>query len=338
MNLIAEVPNTTPSISEPALSVRDLVIEFGKGRSLLDVILKRPESKARAVDHVSFDIRRGEILGLVGESGSGKSTIAKTLMGIHRPTDGTVDVAGRSPWALSARELLSFRRSVQMVFQDPYGSLNPRLTVRNAIAEPLRVHSLVAGDMIDAEVDRLLSLVGLSSGFADRKPRALSGGQRQRVGLARALALRPSILVLDEPVAALDVSIQAQILNLLLDLRDDLRLTMLFVAHELGVVRQVADRVAVLYLGSLVEMGTADEIFDRPRHPYTQALIKAAPSLGAREKKNAALKGDLPSPYAIPSGCRFRTRCPKATELCAVKDPPTIRLSETQSAACHYAG
>lgn len=324
--------------AETVIDVRSLVVEFRKSRTLGDILAGRQPVTLRAVDDVSLDVRRGEIVGLVGESGSGKTTLGHATLGLNPITSGYASVDGFEVAELSKADLKRFHRSAQMVFQDPYGSLNPRLTVGQAIAEPLQVHKILPRAEIAGEVERLLDQVGLPAELAGRRPRALSGGQRQRVGLARALAMRPSILVLDEPVAALDVSIQAQILNLFKDLRDALNLSILFIAHELGVVRHMADRLAVMYLGRIVEIGNADEIFAAPRHPYTASLLKAVPKLEpVKRARQPALVGDLPSPYAIPSGCRFRTRCPLAQELCANQAPPLVEISASHHAECHFA-
>jgi oligopeptide/dipeptide ABC transporter ATP-binding protein len=291
----------------------------------------------RAVDGVSLAVDSREVLGLVGESGSGKTTVGRAILGLYPATVGRILFKGQDLSALRRAALSSFRRKVQMVFQDPYSSLNPRLPIGDAIAEVLRFHRIVPESEIGTEVQRLLGLVGLLPDMAGRRPRSLSGGQRQRVGLARALAVRPDFIVLDEPVAALDVSIQAQILNLLRDLGRELGLTMLLIAHELGVVRQMSHRIAVMYLGQIMELGTAEEIFERPRHPYTQGLLKAAPRLRPVKRQRAAvLQGDIPSPLDIPSGCRFRTRCPIAVARCA-EPPPEVALSVTHMARCHFA-
>jgi oligopeptide/dipeptide ABC transporter ATP-binding protein len=322
---------------QPLLAIEDLRVEFNTRRSLADVMLGRQIQAVRAVDGVRLTIAPRETLGLVGESGSGKTTVGHAVLGLHRLKVGRIIYAGEDVAHHDAEARRRFRRNVQMVFQDPYSSLNPRLAIGRAIAEVLRFHAIVADREIDGEVYRLLTMVGLSPSMAERRPRGLSGGQRQRVGLARALALRPTFMVLDEPVAALDVSIQAQILNLLKDLRDRLGLTMLFIAHELGVVRHMSDRIAVMYLGQIMEVGNAEEIFGAPRHPYTQGLLKAVPRLQPVKRQRAAvLQGDIPSPLDIPSGCRFRTRCPRAEARCG-ETPPEIQLSPTHMARCHFA-
>jgi len=324
-------------IDRPLLAIEDLRVEFSTPRSLTDVVLGRRMQPVRAVDGVSLTIAARETVGLVGESGSGKTTVGHAVLGLYRPKSGRILYAGEDIARFNAETRRDFRRNVQMVFQDPYSSLNPRLAVGRAIAEVLRFHAIVPDQEINGEVRRLLTMVGLSPSMAARRPRGLSGGQRQRVGLARALALRPTFTVLDEPVAALDVSIQAQILNLLKDLRDRLGLTMLFIAHELGVVRHMSDRIAVMYLGQIMEIGTTDEIFGAPRHPYTQGLLKAVPRLQAVKRHRAAvLQGDIPSPIDIPSGCRFRTRCPMAELRCS-ETPPEKQLSPTHMARCHFA-
>ena len=321
----------------PSLVVEDLVIEFAKSRSLADVVTGTHPPSVRAVDGVSLTVQDGETLGLVGESGSGKSTIGKAILGLYRPNRGTIRFEGKTFAERDEREQAAFRRRVQIVFQDPYSSLNPRLKIGSAVAEVLRFHAIVPPTEIEAEVQRLLSLVGLPGAMAERRPRELSGGQRQRAGLARALAVRPSFLVLDEPVAALDVSIQAQVLNLLGDLRRELGLTMLFVAHELGVVRHMSDRLAVMYLGQIMETGPSDAVFRDPRHPYTRALLNAVPKMTTIKRQRAAVtQGEIPSPLNIPSGCRFRTRCPMAQPICETV-PPDVTVGPGHNARCHFA-
>jgi oligopeptide transport system ATP-binding protein len=328
---------TRAAATRDLLRIEDLVIAFKSPRSVVDAALGRATPTVRAVDGVSLMVGAGETVGLVGESGSGKTTVGRAILGLIKPASGRIFYDGQDVASLKSAELARFRRQVQIVFQDPYSSLNPRLPVGKAIAEVLRFHRILPEAEIAGEVRRLLDRVGLLPDMAERLPRGLSGGQRQRVGLARALAVRPRFLVLDEPVAALDVSIQAQILNLLKDLRDELGLTMLFIAHELGVVRHMSDRIAVMYLGKIVETGTAPEIFTTPRHPYTQGLLKAVPRLEPLKRTRAAvLQGEVPSPLAIPSGCRFRTRCPIAEPLCT-KEPEAAKLSDTHYARCHFA-
>ncbi len=324
---------------QPLLSVRDLAVHFPRGRSLADFLTRKPAAVARAVDGVSLDVYRNETVGLVGESGSGKTTLGRAILGLCKPTSGQILFNGQSTTVSDPAARQNLHRGLQMVFQNPYSSLNPRMTVAQTIGEALRFHDIVLPEEIPAEINRLLSLVGLAPEMASRSPRALSGGQCQRVGLARAMSVRPTMLVLDEAVAALDVSIQAQVLNLLLDLRASHGLAMIFIAHELSVVRHISHRVAVMYLGKIVEIGTRDEIFDRPQHPYTQSLLAAVPRLGGgKRKRQAALQGDVPSPYDIPFGCRFRTRCPKAQPICRSSVPPSRRVSATQVADCHFVG
>ena len=323
---------------EALLSIRDLVVEFPRRRSLSNFMAGQAAVSAHAVDGVSLDIHPHETMGLVGESGSGKTTLGRAILGLYRPTAGQILFRGQNVIDPSPGTRQLLHRSLQMVFQNPYSSLNPRMTVAQTIGEALRFHRIVPEQGIPAEIERLLGLVGLAPETATRTPRALSGGQCQRVGLARAMSVRPAMLVLDEAVAALDVSIQAQVLNLLLDLRDNLGLTMIFIAHELSVVRHISHRVAVMYLGKIVEIGTREEIFGRPAHPYTQSLLAAVPRLGtAKRQRRAALQGDVPSPYDIPPGCRFQTRCPMVQSICRTVVPPKVRVSPTQAADCHFA-
>ena len=326
------------SPAEPILEVENLSVSFGKRRGLLDLLRGRPAARVRAVNGVSFQIQPHETLGLVGESGSGKTTLGRTLLRLYSPESGTIRFLGRDLTQLDGGAMRELRRDMQLVFQDPYSSLNPRFTVSQTLGEVLRFHGVCAENEVSAKVAQLLDMVGLSPDLAGRRPVALSGGQRQRVGLARALALRPRFLVLDEPVAALDVSIQAQVLNLLESLRAELGLTMLFIAHELSVVRHMSTRVAVMYLGEIVEIGTTQEIFEAASHPYTQSLLRAVPRLVAERRQRAAvLKGDVPSPLAIPPGCPFHPRCPRAEAICKTERPPETRVSETHVSRCHFA-
>lgn len=294
--------------------------------------------RLRAVDGVSFSISEGEAVGLVGESGCGKSTVAKLMMRLLTPTSGRVVFMGRDITRLGRREMRPLRRNMQIVFQDPFASLNPGMKAGDIVAEPLVVHE--GGRPEARKVGELLELVGLHPGDGQKYPHEFSGGQRQRISIARALALRPKLLVLDEPVSALDVSIQAQIINLLIELKESLGLAYLFIAHDLSVVRHVCERVAVMYLGKIVELGIRDEVFSRPCHPYTQALVSAVPApepLSRSERSRILLTGDVPSPIDPPSACGFRTRCWKAEELCATETPLLEqRLVGSGRAACHF--
>jgi oligopeptide transport system ATP-binding protein len=324
------------SAAEPLLVVDDLHKSFPVRQSTLDRLRFRPAARAIAVDGVSLSVERGDTLGVVGESGSGKTTLARLLLRLMRADSGSIRFDGTDVMGADAGELRRIRRQMQMVFQDPYSSLNPRLKVGVAIAEPAIVHGVVTKDGAASYVAELLSLVGLPETAAQRYPRQLSGGQRQRVAIARALALKPEFLIADEPVSALDVSIQAQILNLLDDLLRSLNLTTVFIAHQLSVVRHITNRVAIMYLGRIVETGPTERVFTSPQHPYTAALLEAAPrpDPSTRHRK-PAIRGDIPSPLAIPSGCRFRTRCPFAIERCAVDDPALLPVEPGHDVACH---
>ena len=327
------------SSNEVVLSVRDLVKHFPLTKG---VVVKRQVGAVQAVDGVSFDLHRGETLGIVGESGCGKSTLAKLLMVLERPTSGQASLHGDDLYAARGRALRRLRRQIQIVFQDPYSSLNPRMTVGDIVGEPFDIHPDVApkGDRVK-RVKELLDVVGLNPEHINRYPHQFSGGQRQRIGIARGLALKPSVIICDEPVSALDVSVQAQVINLLADLQDEFDLSYIFIAHDLSVVRHISDRVGVMYLGKLVELGDDRQIYERPVHPYTQALLSAVPlpdPEGREDRNRIVLTGDPPSPVNPPSGCRFRTRCWKATERCAQEEPELIiRPGTDHVSACHFA-
>ncbi|MGD0967343.1 MAG: dipeptide ABC transporter ATP-binding protein [Candidatus Aquilonibacter sp.] len=319
----------------PLVEVRDLVKYFPIHAGLLS----RHVADVKAVDGVSFDIEAGETLGLVGESGSGKTTIGRMLLHLLPATSGSITYNGAEITTMRADDIRRLRRQIQIIFQDPYASLNPRMTIGEIIGEPLRIHGIATGKAAKDRVQELLRLVGLRPYSANRYPHEFSGGQRQRIGIARALAVDPKFIVCDEPVSALDVSIQAQVINLLEDLQQQLGLTYLFIAHDLSVVRHISTRVAVMYVGKLVELSTRDEIYERPLHPYTQALLSAIPipdPVAERRRKRIVLTGDIPSPVDPPTGCRFHTRCPVAFERCTVEDPAFRDYGGGHLAACHW--
>ena len=333
----AEAKTKRDDKGDVILSVRNLKKHFPINAGF---ILQRQVGAVRAVDGISFDVKRGETLGLVGESGCGKSTTGRTILQLYKPTDGQVIYDGQDLTSISSQEMRTIRRKMQIIFQDPFASLNPRMTVGSIISEPLVIHNLYPDKEERQEyVESLLETVGLNPYFINRYPHEFSGGQRQRIGIARALALRPSFIVADEPISALDVSIQAQVVNLMEDLQQEMNLTYLFIAHDLSMVRHICDRVAVMYLGKIVELGNTDDVYDNPMHPYTQSLLSAVPEPDPSkesDRKRILLKGDLPSPANPPAGCNFNTRCPVEFDLCHHElDPELIEVEPGHWAACH---
>ncbi|HEY8297709.1 MAG TPA: dipeptide ABC transporter ATP-binding protein [Candidatus Baltobacteraceae bacterium] len=329
------MPIETAAPSSTLVDVKDLVKYF----PIHSGLLSRHVGDVKAVDGVSFDIRKGETLGLVGESGSGKTTIGRLLLKLLPATSGEVFFEGRDVLKLNRTDVRSLRKDIQIIFQDPFASLNPRMTVGDIVGEPIRIHNIAHGKAADTRVQDLLNLVGLQPYHANRYPHEFSGGQRQRVGIARALAVDPKFIVCDEPVSALDVSIQAQVINLLEDLQKQLGLTYLFIAHDLSVIRHISTRVAVMYVGKIVEVADRDPLYHNPLHPYTQALLSAIPIPDPRverRRKRIVLTGDIPSPVNPPSGCRFHTRCPVAFDRCTIEEPPLREYAPGHSAACHW--
>ena len=318
----------------PLLKVDNLVKHF----PILAGVFQRQVGVVHAVDGISFEVRRSETFGLVGESGCGKSTAGRTILQLYRPTAGHVYFEGADLAMMKGEDLRRMRRRMQMIFQDPYASLNPRMSIADIVGEPLMVHNIAKGAELTDRVNEALVTVRLSPTFASRYPHEFSGGQRQRIGVARALALQPEFIVCDEPISALDVSIQAQVINLLEDLQEKFDLTYLFIAHDLSVVRHISDRVAVMYLGILAEMASRDELYNHPLHPYTQALLSAVPvpdPVVEEKRQRIILEGDVPSPVNPPSGCRFRTRCPLAQKICAEQVPVWREVASDHWVACH---
>ncbi len=327
-------PTTLPAHGDPVLRVDNLVKEFPIQAGLF----RRQVGLVQAVSGVSLDIHEHETLGVVGESGCGKTTLGRTILRLLEATSGSVTYKGESVSGAPNSRMRELRRHMQIVFQDPFASLNPRMAVRDIIAEPLRIHG-ESRAVASARANELIDAVGLLSDYGNRYPHEFSGGQRQRIGIARALALQPTLIILDEPVSALDVSVQAQVVNLLEDLQNEFKLSYMFIAHDLSVVRHISDRVAVMYLGKVVEVADRDSIYDRPSHPYTQSLLSAVPVAdpnAERNRRRIVLEGDLPSPAAVPSGCRFRTRCPIAAERCSYEEPEMQTLADGHEVACHF--
>lgn len=331
-----EIPAPEAVPAEVILSVKGLKKHF----PIMKGLFRKQVGSVRAVDGVSFDIVKGETLGLVGESGSGKSTAGRVILQLTQATEGNIEFEGVELTELSTNEMRALRPRMQMIFQDPHASLNPRMTVASIIGEPLTEHNKARGDARTERIGELLRLVGLQPQHANRYPHEFSGGQRQRIGIARAIALNPDFIVADEPIAALDVSIQAQVVNLMEDLQDKLGLTYLFISHDLSMIRHIADRVAVMYLGKIMELANVDRMYNNPQHPYTQALLSAVPvpdPVIEAKRERVILEGDIPSPANPPPGCPFNTRCPIAVERCVAEEPEWREIEPDHWVACHFA-
>lgn len=326
-------------MTAPLLQISDLTKRFAQKQSIAARLTGQKAMSVHAVNGVSLDIQRGETVGLIGESGCGKSTLGRVVLRLHEPTSGKIAFDGTDVTALGPTAMKAMRRQMQMVFQDPYASLNPRRTVEEIVGLPLQLQGFEGprAELRD-RVAAMVENVGLKTAHLSRYPHQFSGGQRQRIGIARALILGPQFIVCDEPVSALDVSIQAQIIQLLADLKRELGLTYLFISHDISVIAYVSDRIAVMYLGKIVELGSVRDVLERPSHPYTQALLSSVPRLKPTGQQRVRLEGDLPSPINLPKGCYFQTRCPHATDLCRREAPPTVALAPGHSAACHFAG
>ncbi len=321
-----------PDSVEPLLSVEHLKKYFPVHQG----VFSRVAAHVKAVDDISFTINKGETFGLVGESGCGKTTVGRTVLRLLEPDGGSIRFEGADLLSLQKEDLRRKRRDMQIIFQDPYASLNPRMTVRTIVGEPFAIHHIASGSEREGRVAELLKTVGLDPSVMSRYPHEFSGGQRQRIGIARALALKPKLIVADEPVSALDVSIQAQIINLLADLQEQFGLTYLFISHAIPVIEHISTRIGVMYLGKLVEVGTSEQICTAPKHPYTQALLKAVPVPDpAAKKERVILSGDVPTPLNPPAGCRFHTRCPVAIDRCKIEEPPLRKIEDGRDAACH---
>ncbi|MDR2101885.1 MAG: ATP-binding cassette domain-containing protein [Treponema sp.] len=319
------------------LEVRGLKKYFPVKRQIIDAALRKPQEFLYAVDLVDLDILQGETLGLVGESGCGKSTLARTIIRLYKPDGGDVFFDGVNLAKMSDRDLRPYRKNLQMIFQDPYSSLNPRMSVHDTLAEAIRFHRVCGKKHMEEKIKEVMDMVGLTLDAADRLPSEFSGGQRQRIGIARAIVLNPRIIIADEPVSALDVSIQAQVINLLSDLQTKLNLTMLFISHDLRVVRHIAGRVAVMYLGKIIEVARTGEVFANPRHPYTSVLLHAEPGLDPRfRSREVAISGEPPSPINLPPGCRFHPRCKYRRAGCDTREPPLIEIAPDHMVACFY--